>query len=140
MTIKIISEKIVNVADSDIRIATIGIDDAYLWHVGNLPPVGDIQATLDANETEYLAAAIETNSLLPQDIQDQSGAKGWVANNPAAKLLFTSSIGDLETEITNLVNASFPLITAGQRTKWVLLLVVLALSVRVSAKRLGLLD
>lgn len=122
------------------RTAEIAIDNTYRWLVGGLPEVGDLQPLLDANEAEYLAKAIAKNSLLPQDSQDQLGARGWIANNPAAKQLFTLSVSELETEVSDLVDASFPLITAGQRTKWILLLMMLALSVRVFARRLGLLD
>lgn len=143
MTIEIINVESSEIEGRTTRTVEIAIDNGgpiYRWFVGGLPETGDLQPILDTNESYYLARAIAKNSLLPQDSQDQLGAKGWIANNSAAKLLFTLSVSELEIEVSDLVDVSFPSITAGQRTKWKLLLMMLALSVRVFARRLGLLD
>lgn len=68
------------------------------------------------------------------------GAKAWYLDNPNAALLFELSIEDLQTEVAALVNALFPTATAGNRTKMILLLMTLSVSVRVLAKREGFVD
>lgn len=63
------------------------------------------------------------------------GAKAWFDSRPNAKLLFSLSVADLEAEIFSLVDTSFPALSAGNRMRWKLLLMAVAIAVRVLVKR-----
>lgn len=78
----------------------------------------------DAKLEDYLAAIANTG-----------GAKQWYLDNPNAALLFTLTITQLEAEIDALDFSSMP---AGTANKLKLLLKTLSISVRVLARREGL--
>lgn len=144
MTITIIETRTPNFTSGQIRVATVAITDngnTYKWFVGNLPlDLGDAQAALDANEAQYLAEAQANGELIDQETADHLGVKEWIRTNPAAKQLFTLSVEDLETEIISLIEDLHPTATAGSKNKLRLLWMMEALSDRVFARRLGLLD
>lgn len=64
-----------------------------------------------------------------------TGARAWFAGNPQARLIWSMSVTDLVAEIANLVDASFPVLSAGNRLRWKLLLTGAALVIRILVKR-----
>lgn len=140
MTITILKEITTEFEGVTTRTATIAIDDTYEWTVGGLPLEGDLLPVLEAKEAEYLEAAQRRQRLLPQDQKDQLGAKGWFRDNPNALLLFSLAVPDLAAEISDLMDASFPLLLPGQRKKWKWLVTGVVLAVRIAMRRLGFLD
>lgn len=111
----------------------------YLWGVPGLPTEGDLYTILAPMEADLLAAAIaagaQSNALEAEEPVALAGARGWFRANPNAKLLFTLSIPDLQTEIYSLVDTSFPSMTAGNRNRWKLLLMAIAVTIRILVKK-----
>lgn len=62
-------------------------------------------------------------------------ARQWLVDNPQAKQIFSLSVADLNSQVAALIDASFPLLTAGQRATWKLLMMAILLTVRVMVKR-----
>lgn len=100
------------------------------------------------NYQEYLAWLDLGNTPLaadPEPLPDSStvakqSARQWYADNPDAALLFTLTIPQLQTAITNRVNALFPLATQGQRDDEILWRMAVSVSLRVFTKQLGLVE
>lgn len=62
-------------------------------------------------------------------------ARAWFAANPNAKLIWSMTVPELVTEISNLVDNIVPLASAANRTKLKLLLTGVTLAVRIFVKR-----
>ena len=81
--------------------------------------------------------AIDVDGNIIQDDTDSSktGARAWFTANPNGQLLFTIDISALDTEIDGLDFSALPISTAN---KLKLLLKTLSVSVRVLARKDGL--
>lgn len=138
MTIEIVNTATIE----DTRQVTIILTtngSSYLWNVGGLPLEGDLQTILNAREAELLAAILAAGVVanVPEvAISQTPGAvRTWFAANPSAKLIWSMSVTDLVAEIASLVDVSFPTLSAGNRTRWKLLLTAITLVVRIWVKR-----
>ncbi len=102
------------------------------------------QTYIDLTPEEEAARLAETiaNTPTPEELAQELAAheapittRQWFNDNPQAKLIWSLSVADLAAEIASLVDASFPSLSAANRTRWKLLLTGITLAVRVLVKR-----
>lgn len=92
----------------------------YLWGVAGLPLTGGVQAMLEADEAAHYAQALASGQLASDYDISLAEGRSWYVSNPGAKTdVFDTTVATLHTNITNLVNASFPAASAAVKTGWV---------------------
>lgn len=127
MTIQII--KVVTVDDFETgepmsRTATFIINSQggpwYAWSRGGLPLTGNVQSLLDAEEAQLYTQASTGGQLATTYEISLADARAWYVSNAGAKAdIFDTTVAQLNTNITNLVNASFPTASAAVKTGWI---------------------
>lgn len=107
---------------------------AYIYGVGGLPLTGSLQTVLNGMETELYQEAA-ANGVIPTstDIAIVEAIQWYIANSGAKADVFDKSITQLATDITAMVNSSFPSASAAIKTGWVRTLMSSLLDTRVNA-------
>ncbi len=97
---------------------------------------------LSPEEEAARLAEIAANQPTPEELARLAAlaeapitARQWFNDNPNAKLIWSLSVAEVAAEIASLVDASFPTLSAANRTRWKLLLTGITLAVRVLVKR-----
>jgi hypothetical protein len=92
----------------------------YRWSRGGLPLVGNVQTMLEAEEAQLWQEASASGRLATKYDISLADARAWYVANPGAKAaVFDKTVDQLNTDITNLINASFPSLGATAKTAWV---------------------
>lgn len=92
----------------------------YKWSRGGIPLTGGVQAFLEAEEAALWADAQAGGHLASDFDISLAQARMWYVQNPGAKAdVFDKTVEQLNTDITALVNASFPAASAAVKTGWV---------------------
>lgn len=98
----------------------------------DLTPEEEAQRLLDIEANRPTAEEIAREDA----IKDAPiGARAWFTDNPNARLIWSMSVSDIATEISSLVDASFPSLSAANRMRWKLLITAITLIVKVLVKR-----
>lgn len=97
-----------------------GTGTMYSWSRSGLPLTGGVQALLDAEEAALYADASSSGNVATAFDISLAEARAWyVANGGAKADVFDKSVAQLHTDITAMVNASFPSASAAVKTGWV---------------------
>lgn len=113
---------------------TAGGGAVYSWSRGGIPLTGGVQAFLDAEEAQLWTEASTTGNLATATELEIAGARAWYLANAGAKAdVFDKSVAQMVTDITAMVNASFPSASAAIKTGWIRTLVSSLLDTRVNA-------
>lgn len=118
------------------RGATIYITDgttAYVMEVGNLALTGSLQTILNGMEGD-LWGLTQVNGVLATETENEiAGAIQWYTQNAGAKSdVFDKPLAQIVTDITAMVNTSFPSASAAIKTGWVRTLMSSLLDTRVN--------
>lgn len=111
--------------------------------VDSVGQISELEAYADIHEDDEALALtiIEAHDLAQIEATEAAilaapvSAREWFDSHANAKLLFSLSINDLETEIFTLVDTSFPLLLPANRMRWKLLLMAFAICIRILVKR-----
>lgn len=118
-----------------------GVEPWYFGAKSGLATTGSIQQMLDEQEAQlWTNAQIYGRLATPGEIA-LAEARAWYLANPGAKAdVFDKSVAQLHTDITAMVNASFPNAPAAVKTGWVRTLVSSLLDTRYNALNAGLVN
>lgn len=106
----------------------------YFWSKGGLPLTGGIQVLLDAEEAEMWAEAQASGRLATATELEIAGARAWYLSAPGTKAaVFDKTVAQEVTDITALINSSFPSASAAVKAGWLQLLMSSLLDTRVNA-------
>lgn len=138
MTIEIVNTATIEDARQVTIILTTN-GNSYLWNVGGLPLVGNLQTILEGREAELLAAILAAGmvaNVAEIEVERTPGAvRAWFTANPSAKLIWSMTVAEVVAEIASLVDTSFSGLPPATRTKWKLLLTAIVLVVKIYVKR-----
>lgn len=106
----------------------------YMYDVGGLALTGSLQTILNGMEAGlYTEAAANGKVPTSTEIAIVEAIAWYVANSGAKADVFDKSITQLATDITAMVNSSFPSASAAIKTGWVRTLMSSLLDTRVNA-------
>lgn len=118
-----------------------GADPWYSYSKGGLPLEGAIQPMLNAEETELYAAAVVNGRLATLGEIALAESRAWYLANPGAKAdVFDKTVAQMHTDITAMVNVSFPSASAAVKTGWIRTLMSSLLDTRYNAFEKGLVN
>lgn len=116
-----------------------GTGTVYSYSRGGLPLTGGVQGLLDAEEAGLYAQASASGNVATATELELAGARAHYVSDPGMKAaVFDKTVALTVTDITAMVNASFPSASAAVKTGWIRTLVSSLLDTRVNAHDRGL--